>query len=128
MNTLVDNSYLKIVSSSQELEERTFRFALKTRSFLKAIPKTLIALEDMKQLLRSSGSIGANYIEANENLGEKDFMMKLKTARREAKESRYWLRLIEVSGDDLIRTRNELIQEAHELLLILSSIIQKRSI
>ena len=128
MNTVTDNAYIKIVSSSQELEERTFRFASKTRLFLKTIPKTLIVLEDMKQLLRSSGSIGANYIEANENLGEKDFMMKLKTARREAKESRYWLRLIEVSGDDLMRTRNELIQESHELLLILSSIIQKKSI
>ena len=114
-------------SPYQDLEERAFLFAQKTRTFLKLIPKTVITVEDMKQLLRSSGSIGANYIEANESLGEKDFLMKIRTARREAKETRYWLRLLDVSEEKLEKMRGELIREAHEFLLIFSAIIQNKT-
>ncbi len=122
-----DGTTLKPVKSPyQDLEERAFQFARETRSFLKSIPKTIINIDDIKQLLRSSGSIGANYIEANESLGEKDFLMKIRTARREAKESSYWLRLIETSDTQLEERRRELIREAHEFLLILSTIIKNR--
>ena len=93
---------------------------------LKSMPKTIAIFEDVKQLIRSSGSVGANYIEANEALSKKDFLMRIKISRKEAKESIYWLRLIletnEVSNKKSIEN---LIQEAIELKKILSSIIEK---
>lgn len=81
-------------------------------------------IEDGKQLLRSSGSVGANYIEANEKLGEKDFKFRVKIARKEAKESGYWLRLLK-EGNPTLNQFNDLIQESDELRKILSSIINK---
>lgn len=77
-------------------------------------------------MIRSSGSVGANYIEANESLSKKDFIMRIKICRKEAKESRYWLRLIDTySESELERKRKELTQEAAELTAILGSILQK---
>jgi len=66
---------------------------------VKKLPRTIANVEDAKQFIRASGSIGANYIEANESIGKKDFVMKVKTCRREAKESGYWLRLLDCDGD-----------------------------
>jgi len=77
-----------------DLEERTFLFAKEVRLFVKELPKTISNTEDGKQLVRSSGSVGANYIEANESLSKKDFLMRIKISRKEAKESRFWLKLI----------------------------------
>ena len=85
-----------------DLEERTFKFALDVSRFCKKFPRTIGNIEYVKQLIRSSGSVGANYIEANESLSKKDFVMRIKICRKEAKESRYWLLLIN-NGD-----RNEL--------------------
>jgi four helix bundle protein len=79
-----------------DLEERTFAFAHRVRAFFKRISKTLCNYEDGKQVIRASGSVGANYIEANEALGLKDFLLRMKTSPKEAKESRYWLRLLEL--------------------------------
>ncbi len=110
-----------------DLEERTFGFAAAARKLVKLLPKTISNIEDSKQLTRSSGSIGANYIEANEALGKKDFLMRIKIARKEAKESRYWLRLLDVENSMLIDERDALVKEATELLHILSSIINKTS-
>ena len=109
-----------------DLEERTFLFAKKVRLWVKTIPNTLANLEDAKQLVRSSGSVGANYLEANEALSKKDFSMRVKISRKEAKESIYWLRLISETNDfrDESETKG-LIQEATELKKILSSIIEK---
>jgi four helix bundle protein len=59
-----------------DLEERTFQFAKRVRLFVKQLPRTIGNIEDVKQLIRSSGSIGANYIEANESLGQKDFKLR----------------------------------------------------
>ncbi len=70
--------------------------------------------EIIKQVIRASGSVGANYIEANEALSKKDFIMRVKICRKEAKESRYWLMLIEVNGEDAEKQRQLLIQEATE--------------
>lgn len=109
-----------------DLEERTFIFAKDVRLFIKSLPKTIANIEDEKQVIRSSGSVGANYREANESLSKKDFVMRIKISRKEAKESVYWLRLInetntlENSKDALM-----LIQEATELKKILSSILEK---
>ena len=109
------------------LESRTFLFALNTRNFLKNTPKSISNFEYGKQLIRSSASVGANYIEASESLGRKDFFMHIKIARKEAKESRYWFSLIDTTSSkyDLDKERNTLIQESTELLKIFSSITQK---
>jgi len=63
------------------------------------LPKTIANIEDSKQLIKSSGSVGANYIEANEKLSKKDFLFRMKISRKEAKESVYWLRLIDSTND-----------------------------
>ena len=77
-------------------------------------------------MVRASGSVGANYIEANEALGKKDFVMHIRISRKEAKESRYWLRLLDVEQDgELGEWRNELAREAEELQKILSAIEAK---
>ena len=74
-----------------DLEDRTLAFARNVRAFVKKSHKTIANIEDGKQLVKSSGSVGANYIEANEALSKKDFIMRIKICRKEAKESRYWL-------------------------------------
>lgn len=111
-----------------DLEERTFLFAQRVRKFIKQLPMNLQNQEDCRQLVRSSGSVGANYIEADGALGQKDFIMHLRISRKEAKESRYWLRLVDTGADlELDTERNSLIQEAVELMKILSSIINHSS-
>jgi four helix bundle protein len=75
-----------------DLEQRTFAFAKRVREFVKRLSKTIGNAEDTRQLIRSSGSVGANYIEVNESLSKKDFLLRVKICRKEAKESRYWLR------------------------------------
>ena len=109
-----------------DLEDRTLEFARRVRAFSKDLPTTVANIEDGRQLIRSSGSVGANYREANEALSKKDFAMRIKIARKEAKESRYWLRLLDTGEDgDLGAERDGLVQEATELLKILNSILQK---
>ncbi len=109
-----------------DLEERTFDFARRCRGFVKKLSKTSGNIEDGKQLIRASGSVGANYIEANEALSKKDFLMRIKICRKEAKESRMWLKLCDIgSNEDLEKERKDLIQEATELMNIFGSIIKK---
>jgi len=109
-----------------DLEERTFQLAKAARLFVKTLPKTIANIEDGKQLLKASGSVGANYREANESLSKKDFLMRIKICRKEAKESAYWLRLIYETNN--LKNEDEaqrLIQEATELMKIFSSILEK---
>ncbi len=109
-----------------DLEDRTFAFARDVREFVKGLKRTLANIEDGKQLIRASGSVGANYIEANEALSKKDFLMRIRICRKESKESRYWLRLVDTCGDQKLEARRqELIQEATELMNIFGSIIRK---
>jgi four helix bundle protein len=70
-----------------DLEGRTFLFAKETRSFVKRLSRTVENLEDIRQLVRSSGSVGANYIKANESVSKKDFLLRIKTCRKESKDS-----------------------------------------
>ncbi len=112
-----------------DLEERTFQFALQVRRLVKRMPRTLSNLEDGEQLVRSSGSVGANYIEANESLGAKDLLLHVKISHKEAKESRCWLRLLDLEGKPALEPeRVELIQETDELIRIFTAIVRKRSI
>ena len=90
------------------------------------MPKTIANIDDGIQLVKASGSVGANYIEANESLGKKDFLMRIKISRKEAKESAYWIRLIHETNN--LKNYNDaqsLMQEAIELKKILSSILEK---
>ena len=109
-----------------DLEERTFQFAKAVRLFVKTLPKTIANIEDSKQAVKASGSVGANYREANESLSKKDFLMRIKISRKEAKESAYWLRLIHETNS--LKNADEALslrQEANELKKIFSSIIVK---
>src|SRR3990167_2710734 len=108
----------------RELEDRTFIFARRCRDYVKCLPKTISNFEYGKQLIRSSGSVAANYIEANESLGKKDFLMKSRICRKEAKESRLWLRLSEPVLEKQ-KEKVELVQESFELTKIFGSILEK---
>jgi four helix bundle protein len=108
-----------------DLEERTRKFAVSIRNFVPQLQKTVGNIEDGKQLLHSSGSVGANYIEANESLSRKDFVHRLRICRKEAKESRYWLGLVSVHISTLENERNVLLNESLELLKIFNAIIKK---
>ena len=107
------------------LEERTFAFAERVTDFVLKLPKTIPNIEYGRQLVRSGGSVGANYIEANECLGSKDFDLHIKISKKEAKESKHWLRLVRpVSEQETERVF--LITESEEFVKIFSSIIHKR--
>ncbi len=109
-----------------DLEDRTFAFAQKVRAFVKRLPMTLANTEDIKQVVKASGSLGANYIEANEALSKKDFIMRIKISRKESKESRYWLRLIDIGErNETSQERESLIQESTELMKIFAAILRK---
>jgi four helix bundle protein len=118
---------LKIPNSKHyDLEERTFQFAKNVRAFVRKLPKTISNIEDGKQLVKASWSVGGNYIEANEALSKKDFIMRIKICRKEAKESRYWLRLVDTQSDRQLEGEQRiLLQEATELMNIFGSILRK---
>jgi four helix bundle protein len=109
-----------------DLEERTYQFARDVRIFVRSLPKTISNIEDVHQVVRSSGSVGANYIEANEAISKKDFLLRIKICRKEAKESRLWLRLVFCNEKkELESERTRLIQEATELTSIFGAILRK---
>lgn len=108
-------------SKKYDLEERTFLFAKRVRDYVRKLTKTLSNIEYGKQIVRSSGSIAANYIEANESLSRKDYMLRVKICRKEAKETRLWLKLIETN----LQEEQELLKEVNELMKIFGSIITK---
>lgn len=113
-------------SKLYDLEDRTLEFARRVRVFVNLLPRTIANIEDGKQLVRASGSVGANYIEANEALSKKDFVHRIKISRKEAKEGRYWLRLVDTGQDKTLdEQRASLIKEAEELMMIFSSIMRK---
>jgi four helix bundle protein len=109
-----------------DLEERTERFAAAVRSFVRRLPRTIANIEDVKQLVRASGSVGANCIEANEALGSRDRIMRFRICRKEAKEAAMWLRVLNRGEDrDVIVRCDDLVREATELKLIFTTIIKK---
>lgn len=108
------------------LEERCHQFGKRVRVFCRKLKKDIANIEDIKQLIKSSGSVGANYIEANENVGKGDLKYRIKVCRKESKESMHFLGLIELFGDqELEKERNELVDEAIQLRRIFSSMIKK---
>ncbi len=113
-------------SKHYDWEDRTFAFAQRVRIFVRGLKRTICNIEDGRQLVRASGSVGANYIEANEALSKKDFRMRVRISRKEAKESRYWLKLLDTDKDDhQERERQWLVGEATELMNIFGGILRK---
>jgi four helix bundle protein len=108
------------------LEERCHQFGKRVRVLCRKLKKDLPNIEDIKQLVKSSGSVGANYIEANENVGPGDLKYRIKICRKEAKESIHFLNLIELFEDkEMEKEREALIDEATQLRKIFSSILKK---
>ena len=119
------------VSSSKtnkkfDLEERTAVFGESVIIFAKSIQKNVVIVPLISQLIRSATSIGANYMEADGAESSKDFYHKIAICKKEAKETRHWLRMIATADDNLKDRCRELWQEAHELALIFSSIVNKK--
>lgn len=109
-----------------ELPERTERFARDVRTFGRTLPRTISNIEDVKQLVRSSGSVAANQIEADNALGPQDKIMRFRICRKEARESGLWIRLIHLTEDPaLVAERDRLDSEAEQLMKIYSTIITK---
>jgi len=116
------NVACKVGQEMNELELRTLKFATNVRDFCRLLKQDTINLVYIKQIIRSSSSIGANNIEANENLGRQDLIMHLKISRKEVKETQYWLEHI-ITEDEV--TRISLKKEAEEIRRIFSAIINK---
>lgn len=111
-----------------DLEERTAKFAENVISLLRTIRITPLNSRIIDQLVGSSGSIGANYNEANEGESKKDFYHKLSISKKEIKETLHWLRLLAVAEPNLADRLKVLWGEAHELLLIFSKILSNSKI
>jgi four helix bundle protein len=117
----------KVNVKKYDLEERTYLFAKSTKEFLKSIDKNIHNVEYYKQLIRSSGSVAANLIEANESFSRNDYSHRIKICRKEAKESILWLRLIDVAEATEIMRKAQ-IQEATELMRIFGAILEKMKV
>ena len=105
-----------------DLEERTELFAKRCRELIRRLPRTVTNVEDARQLVRASGSVAGNYLEANDSLSKKDFRMRIKICRKESKESRLFLRLLYPKETDLSE-RDALVHEATELMNIFGAIL-----
>jgi four helix bundle protein len=113
-------------SKQYDLEERTQKFASDCRKLIKLLPRIISNIEDGKQLARSSGSVAANYIEANESFSRKDYYHRVKICRKEAKESKLWLSICDTGNNmELEELRKKLTKEATELTKIFGSIVEK---
>ena len=113
-----------------DLEERTYAFALEVRLFLKKTKWDPVSWTDIKQLLRSSGSVAANYVESVESISTADNIYRLRITKKEARESGMWLRLISDCNhldEETEATLQSLLSESGELVKIFASIIRKKS-
>jgi len=115
-----------VAEKKYDSEERTYNFARNVAYFTKKLPKSSCNFKYTDQVISSSGSVGANYIEANESLSKKDFVLRIKICRKEAKESAYWLRLIvDTNSNEFSKEGIALKNEAEELKKIFSAIVDK---
>ena len=119
---------LKTSEMSQELEDRFHLFGKRVRDFWQRLKWDAIDIEYIRQVIRSSGSIGANYIEASDDLGKLDEKMKIKISSRESKETIHWLDLILTHSDEPFeKLRLDLIDECTQIKKLLSTILKKLS-
>jgi four helix bundle protein len=106
------------------LANRTAQFTLDCRKLVRSLPKDICNVEDSKQLVRSSGSVAANYLEADEALSKKDFVMRIKVCRKESRESKLWLTTITVNEQHETE-RQRLQAESYALMKIFNAIVTK---
>jgi four helix bundle protein len=117
----------KMAAPGGELSERTYWFARDVRKAVNQLSRSLSITEDSKQVIRSSGSVAVNYLEAQEGMSRKDFFYRLKVCRKEARESQLWLELLTEDVDaSLAEEMDRLIDEANQLTRIFSSIVKKQ--
>ena len=109
----------------RDLEERTLEFAKSVIRLCKKLPKDAVTIGPIRQVIRSSGSVGANYREANEKLSKKDFSLRIRIARKEAKETTYWLQLLSEAVPEFTREIAPMIRESEELRNIFTAILNK---
>lgn len=109
----------------EALEKRTTEYARNVVLLCRQIPQDSVNDRLIRQAVSSSGSVGANYREANESVGFKDFIYRLKISRKEAKESIHWLDLLMAANPSKIKEFEILIQEGEEIKAIFSAIIFK---
>ncbi len=113
-----------MINEKYNLEERTLLFAKEIVRLCKKLPNNTVNFKLADQLIRSASSIGANYREANDSVGKNDFLHRLKIARKEAKETTFWLELLSEANSELKESINQLIDESYQLRNILSAIIK----
>lgn len=111
-----------------DLEERTAIFAERIIDLVKTIPRNDVNSIIIIQLVKSATSVGANYCEADCAESKKDFEHKISISKKEAKEAKYWLRMLKRTNHQLSSEIDNLTQEARELCLIFVSIIKKSKI
>jgi four helix bundle protein len=112
------------IKRKYDLEERTARFGEEIIKFAKKIPKNSVTLPLINQLVRAGTSVGANYCEADDAESKQDFKHKIGICKKEARETKHWLRMIEVAVPELKEEIKKLWQEAKELHLIFNKINQ----
>lgn len=120
---------MKTDDKPYDLEGRTFQFALSVRLFLRQHKWNPVSWTDVTQVIRSSGSVAANFIEANEGVSTDDSLYRFRLCKKEARESGLWLRLIEETNPvnrDQEAHFSKLKQESGELVKILASIISNK--
>ena len=111
---------------NRDLAERAAMFAQNARTFVRRIPKTIASMGDCRRLVRSSGDIGAAYLDADKALSKTDFLQCMRDCCREARQTQHWLRLLDVNLDERTKQlHEELLQEATELEKIFGSIVYK---
>ena len=111
---------------ARDLVHRTYRFAMDVRAFVNRLPRSLSNCEDARQLIRSSGSVAANYLEAQEGVSRKDFFFRIKVCRKESAESGLWLKLVQVGEDSAVtKERERLWMQADEFKRIFATIAGK---
>ena len=113
----------KMPKKSYDLEERTAKFGEEIIKFARRIPKDAATLSIITQVVKSGTSVGANYCEADDAESRKDFKHKLGIVKKEARETKHWLRMIAIAVPELAEDARKLWQEAKELHLIFNAII-----
>ncbi|MBL7158522.1 MAG: four helix bundle protein [Candidatus Omnitrophica bacterium] len=116
----------QVPNKKYDLIERTSKFGEDIIMFAKTIPENNVTRSLINQLVRAGTSVGANYCEADDASTKKDFFYKIGTCRKEAKESRHWLQMVITAVPSLKAKASSLSNEARELNLIFSTIINKR--
>lgn len=118
----------KNTNKYRDLEDRTTEFAKRIIRMCRVLPVDRINNTLVNQIMRSAGSVGANYREANEALGKKDFLYRMRISRKEAKETNHWLELIREANPNLTEKMSELFKEVNEIRNIFSAIIEKNKL